>query len=41
VFALVCPIVLSLESSGMEDYQCELILSSIAAPKTMEGKLCK
>ncbi len=41
VFALMCPIVLSLESSGMEDYQCELILSSIAAPKTMEGKLCK
>ncbi len=38
VFALMGPIVLSSGSSG-EDYRCELILSSIAAPKTKEDKL--
>ncbi len=40
VFALRGPIVLLSESSGGgEDYRCELILSSIAVPKTKDGKL--
>jgi hypothetical protein len=38
VFALMGPIVLASGSSG-EDYQCELILTSIAAPKTKDDKL--
>ena len=38
VFALMGPIVLASGSSG-EDYRCELILSSIAAPKTKDDKL--
>ena len=40
MFALMGPIVLLLESNnGGEDYQCELILSSNAVPKTKDGKL--